>query len=82
MERSTEYRNTNQIIRGPRAATPRWIMQFAREHGLQVSTGHGRHGVRVVAETGGFRPLPVHRTLSTGVTRELCQWIIQNSTSL
>jgi hypothetical protein len=58
---------------------PREVVRMARDNGLDVISGRGRHGLHIVDnETGESRPLPDHgrsKTLSPGVTRGLVRFI-------
>ena len=70
----------NKPMRIPNAVSSRWMERFARDHGLNISTGNGNHAIHIETSTGQSRPLPISRgDLSPGVTRSMYKWVLENS---
>lgn len=61
-----------------RQMNARGIERLARERGITVETGRGRHGCHLIAPDGSFRPLPDHPgNIATGTCCTLVKWIEQ-----
>ncbi|MBI3485533.1 hypothetical protein HY025_01160 [Candidatus Daviesbacteria bacterium] len=73
-------KETRRVPVIPRVTTSRWMQQFARSQGLDITRRNGRHPLHIEAPDGSSRPLPDHPgDLSPGVTRSLINWILNNS---